>query len=247
MLLGQHLGGLQHLAGIGHGLLDHRDPPFGGFRIEHLGLVGRIRFARVEDQAHGFQGRIEGPSQIQLPAHRVGADRAHHVGPVLAHAPGWGAGTGAPGVGAIAKHHRQRLGRHLHRGLQGRGAHRQDHVDRFAHKLLGHQGGVGQLAGRILLDEVHGFAWQVARFRQGSFKSLAGEGGGRRIHHLQHADGGALHLGSAEFAAGGEHQGAGGAHAHQPQKLTPLQSHPSRSAVKASLWRSHTGPAIAPR
>ena len=244
LLLRQNLGGLEHLAGIGDGLLHHRDPPLLSFLLENLGLIGRIRFAGVEDQTHGLEGWIEGTGQIQFLAHRVGADRSHHIGLVLTHAPRRCAGTGSPGVGAVAKHHRQRGRGHLHGGLQRRSSHGQDHVDRFAHKLFGHQGGVGQLAGGILLDEVHGFARQVTRFCEGRFKPLAGEGGGRRIHHLQHADGGPLHLGGAEFAAGGEHQRAGGTQAHQPQKLTPLQGHRQPDPIKSSLWRSRRGPAI---
>ena len=209
-----------------------------------LGLVLRIGLAGVVDQTHGFELRIEGPGQIQLPAHRIGANGAHHIGPVLTHPPGRGARPGPPRVGAVAKNHRGGGGCHLHGRLQGRGAHREDHVHLVTHELLHHQGGVGQLTGGILLDEVDGFTAYVTGLGKGRFKALAGEGGRRRIHHLQHANGGALHLGGTQFAAGCQGQGAGSSGAHQAKEITAKQGHPKTGQLNSPLWPSRRSPAM---
>ena len=164
---------------------------------------------------------------------------------MVADAAGGGAGSGTPGSGAVTEDHRSGFGRHLHGGLQRRRAHREDHVDRLAHKLLHHQGGVGKLSSGVFLDEIDGFAGDVARLGQSRLKALAGVGGGRRIHHLQHADRGPLGLGStAQFSAGRQHHGAHGSGTHQAQKLTTLQTHAIKWKRLGPLWTCCRAPAM---
>ena len=239
------MGGLQHFAGVGHRLLHNGDVAFGCLLLEHLGFIFGVGLAGVEDQAHGLELRVDLACQIELLAHRVGADRADHIWLVLTHGTRGRARAGTPGIGAIAENHRSGCWGHLHGGLQGRCANRQDHVHLVAHKLLHHQGGVGQLAGGILLDEVDVFARDVASFCQGRFKAFAGVGWRRGFHHLQHADGGAFHLGAtAELAAGGEHHRAHSAGPYQAQKFTTLKTHLCQWKTAAQLWRRHTSPAM---
>ena len=226
-------------------MLHHGDVALGRLLLEHLGLVFGIGLTGVVDHPDGLELRIDLTGQVELLAHRVGADRAHHIGAVLADAAGGGTGTGTPGIGAVAEDHRRGFRGHLHGGLQGRGAHRQDHVHLVTHKLLHHQGGVGQLTGRILLNEVGSFARGVAGLCQGRFKALAGVVRWRRIQHLQHADGGPLHPGvAAKFSAGREHHRADSACPYQAEKFTTLETHQGHWKTAAPLWPCRTSPAM---
>ena len=145
---------------------------------------------------------------------------------MLAHTTGRLAGTGAPGIGAVAEHHRHRFRHHLHCRLQRRGAHRQHHVHLLAGELLHHQSGVGQFAGGVLLEEGDGLAIPVSGGGQGFLEALAGEVRRRRIHHLQHADHRPLAgLAASQPATGRQQQRTPQSGTGQGDKLTTPQAH----------------------